>query len=74
MVTGASSGIGLELATTCAQERFDLLIAADRPEIQAAAETFRSHPSRPDRQMVAPRFDCSRLSDPLRERLVPATH
>ena len=36
LVTGASSGIGLELATICAQEGFDLLIAADRPEIEAA--------------------------------------
>lgn len=41
VVTGASSGIGLELATICAQEGFDLLIAADRPEIQSAAETLR---------------------------------
>ena len=32
IVTGASSGIGLELATICAQEGFDLLVAADRPE------------------------------------------
>jgi len=37
IVTGASSGIGLELATICAQEGFDLLIAADRPVIQEAA-------------------------------------
>ena len=36
IVTGASSGIGLELATICAQEGFDLLIAADRPEIHTA--------------------------------------
>jgi short-subunit dehydrogenase len=42
IVTGASSGIGLELATICAQEGFDLLVAADRPEIHAAAERFRS--------------------------------
>ena len=41
IVTGASSGIGLELATMCAQEGFDLLVAADRPEIQVAAERFR---------------------------------
>ena len=34
IVTGASSGIGLELATICAQEGFDLLVAADRPEIR----------------------------------------
>jgi uncharacterized protein len=42
IVTGASSGIGLELAAICAQEGFDLLVAADRPEIRAAADRFRS--------------------------------
>ncbi len=42
IVTGASSGIGLELGAICAQEGFDLLIAADRPEIQAAADRFRT--------------------------------
>jgi short-subunit dehydrogenase len=42
IVTGASSGIGLELATICAQEGFDLLVGADRPEIHEAAERFRS--------------------------------
>jgi uncharacterized protein len=41
IVTGASSGIGLELATIRAQEGFDLLIAADRPEIEAAADRCR---------------------------------
>ena len=41
IVTGASSGIGLELAAISAQEGFDLLVAADRPEIHAAAERFR---------------------------------
>jgi len=41
IVTGASSGIGLELAAICAQEGFDLLVAADRSEIQAAAGRFR---------------------------------
>ena len=42
IVTGASAGIGLELAAICAQEGFDLLVAADRPEIHAAADRFRS--------------------------------
>jgi short-subunit dehydrogenase len=42
IVTGASSGIALELAVICAQEGFDLLVAADRPEIHAAAERFRT--------------------------------
>jgi short-subunit dehydrogenase len=41
IVTGASSGIGLELASICAREGFDLLVAADRPEIRQAAERFR---------------------------------
>ena len=31
VVTGASSGIGLELAKVCAQNGFDLLLAPDRP-------------------------------------------
>jgi short-subunit dehydrogenase len=38
VVTGASSGIGLELARQCAQNGFDLLIAADRPLAQAITE------------------------------------
>ena len=41
IVTGASSGIGLELATICAREGFDLLVAADRSDIQSAADRFR---------------------------------
>ena len=36
IVTGASSGIGYELARICAEEGHDLLIAADLPEIWAA--------------------------------------
>jgi len=41
IVTGASAGIGYELAKLCAENGFDLLIAADQPEIQAAAQEFR---------------------------------
>jgi short-subunit dehydrogenase len=41
IVTGASTGIGLELAKCCAREGFDLLIAADEPEIDNAAATIR---------------------------------
>jgi short-subunit dehydrogenase len=40
IVTGASSGIGYELARLCAENGSDLLIAADRPEIKEAAQTF----------------------------------
>jgi short-subunit dehydrogenase len=41
IVTGASSGIGYELARCCVEREFDLLIAADQPEIQRAAEDLR---------------------------------
>jgi short-subunit dehydrogenase len=37
VVTGASSGIGFELAKCCAERGYDLLIAADEPLEQAAA-------------------------------------
>src|SRR5688572_1073972 len=38
VVTGASAGIGLELAKCCAEKGYDLLIAADEPmdEVMAA--------------------------------------
>lgn len=42
IVTGASSGIGRELAKVCALEGFDLLIAADEPEIDNAADEIRA--------------------------------
>ena len=42
IVTGASTGIGYELAVECARHGFDLLVAADEPTIQQAAEQFRS--------------------------------
>ena len=41
VVTGASSGIGYELAKCCAKGGFDLLIAADEPSIQTAAQQLR---------------------------------
>jgi uncharacterized protein len=40
IVTGASSGIGYELAKRCAEHGFDLLVAADQPEINQAAKDF----------------------------------
>jgi short-subunit dehydrogenase len=43
IVTGASTGIGLELARCCARDGYDLLIAADEPEIQSAAQQLRDH-------------------------------
>jgi short-subunit dehydrogenase len=41
VVTGASSGIGFELARCCAQNGFDLLIAADEP-MEAAATALQA--------------------------------
>lgn len=41
IVTGASTGIGLELAKECARNGFDLLIAADDPAIEEAAKELR---------------------------------
>jgi uncharacterized protein len=40
IVTGASTGIGLELAKRCAAEGFDLLIAADEAAIHDVAATL----------------------------------
>jgi short-subunit dehydrogenase len=42
IVTGASTGIGYELAKCCAEHGFDLLVAADEPEIFDAAQDFRT--------------------------------
>lgn len=42
VVTGASSGIGLELAKCCARHGYSLLIAADEPQINSAALALRA--------------------------------
>ncbi len=41
IVTGASTGIGLELARCCAKDGYDLLIAADEAAIEDAASVLR---------------------------------
>jgi len=41
LVTGASTGIGYELARICGQQDFDLVIAADEPKIHEAAAELR---------------------------------
>jgi uncharacterized protein len=42
MISGASTGIGYELARECAEHNYDLLIAADEPEIEKAAAELRA--------------------------------
>ncbi len=42
VVTGASTGIGYHLAQCCADHGMDLIIAADEPQIEAAAQTLRT--------------------------------
>ena len=46
IVTGASSGIGYYLAKECAENRFDLLIAAVKLRV-AVHEVVAPNPSRP---------------------------
>jgi NAD(P)-dependent dehydrogenase (short-subunit alcohol dehydrogenase family) len=41
VVTGASGGIGLELAKCCARDGYDLVVAADEAEIEQADERDR---------------------------------
>jgi short-subunit dehydrogenase len=42
VVTGASSGIGYQLARHCAKNGFDLVVAADEPKIEQAAGALRT--------------------------------
>ena len=41
IITGASTGIGFELATLAAKDGYDLLVVADEPLINAAAADFK---------------------------------
>jgi short-subunit dehydrogenase len=48
VVTGASTGIGYELAKCCAREGFDLVVVADEPEISTAARSVEALGARAD--------------------------
>ena len=41
LVTGASTGIGFELARCCVEDGHDVIVVADEPEIEAAAAKLR---------------------------------
>jgi short-subunit dehydrogenase len=73
IVTGASSGIGLELAKCCAKGGFDLLIAADT-DIDEAAEQIRPLGANVEPLLVdlAKREGVDRLYDALQGRPVAA--
>jgi short-subunit dehydrogenase len=46
VVTGASTGIGFELARQCAENGFDLVVCADEPRIVEAAQSLSQHGGR----------------------------
>src|SRR3954468_13375454 len=52
VVTGASSGIGLELARQFAQHGYDLLICAENAEINQAAQELRREGTKVDAVQV----------------------
>lgn len=52
VVTGASSGIGYELARLSAEDSFDLIIAADRPELVEAAQALEALGARVEQVQV----------------------
>src|SRR4051812_19538920 len=42
IITGASTGIGFELAKLCGERGFNLVVAADEPQIEQAAQRLRA--------------------------------
>lgn len=54
IITGASSGIGYQLARCCAEQGYDLLLAADTPEIEDAAQALRELGGRVDGVLCDP--------------------
>ncbi len=43
IITGASTGIGFELATLAAKDGYDILVAANEAQIESAAQDFRQY-------------------------------
>jgi len=74
IVTGASTGIGYELAMLCAEQGFDPLVAADEAEIEEGANAFRRYGSKVDALQVdlATEEGVGRLYNAAAERPVDA--
>ena len=74
VVTGASTGIGYELAIQCAKHGFNLVVAADEAEINAAADVFRREGIAVDaiEANLATTEGCDRLYGALKGRPVDA--
>jgi short-subunit dehydrogenase len=74
VVTGASTGIGYELAKCCVQDGFDLLIAADEDKINQAADNLRAFGTNVTGLNVdlATRLGVDKLVDALQGRPVDA--
>ena len=60
VVTGASTGIGFELARECAKNEFDLLIAANKSELESAADQLRREDGKVDNGPGGPCHDRGR--------------
>ncbi|MDX3899048.1 MAG: SDR family NAD(P)-dependent oxidoreductase [Sphingobium sp.] len=67
IITGASTGIGFELAHLAAKDGYDLLVVADEPLIDASAADFRQHGG----QVLSVEADLSTLQGV--DRLLAAT-
>jgi short-subunit dehydrogenase len=74
VVTGASSGIGFELAKCCVENGFDLIIAADEPQIKDAAQklTIDGAIVEPVQADLATIEGCQKLYDAVQGRQVAA--
>ncbi|EAQ02248.1 short chain oxidoreductase [Pseudooceanicola batsensis HTCC2597] len=72
IITGASTGIGLELARICAEEGHDLLLVANETEVESVAGTLRTDGAEVDTLIadLGSSDGVTRLLDTVRDRHV----